>query len=170
MKEVGVFTWRMPYGLTAPFQEVPQDSHLIPLYTSPTPSHLLKLPSPLPEYQPLMTSNGIQCHARIGPCWTSRPWMKKAEVERRTTLYHRTVAQAYNRTIKPRAFKQGDLMLKVVEHVRRQMSGPSKFAPQWEGAFAVKEVYISGYYRLVSVKEGTLTDPINGKWLKPYYY
>ncbi|CAL9000936.1 unnamed protein product [Prunus brigantina] len=94
---------------------------------------------------------------------------KRAEAERRTTLYHRTVAQAYNRTVKPRAFKQGDLVLKVVEHVRRQMLGPSKFAPQWEGLFAVKEVYNRGYYHLVSVKEGTLTDPVNGKWLKSYY-
>ncbi|CAL8089334.1 unnamed protein product [Prunus armeniaca] len=49
------------------------------------------------------------------------------------------------------------------------MSGPSKFAPQWEGPFVVKEVHSSSYYRLISVKEGMLTDPINGKWLKPYY-
>ncbi|BFG30469.1 hypothetical protein CerSpe_167430 [Prunus speciosa] len=94
---------------------------------------------------------------------------KRAEAEKRTALYHKTIAQAYNRTVKPQAFKQGDLVLKVVEHVRRQVSGPSKFAPQREGPFAVKEVYSSGYYRLVSVKEGMLTNPINGKWLKPYY-
>ncbi|CAL8151426.1 unnamed protein product [Prunus armeniaca] len=62
------------------------------------------------------------------------------EAERRKALYNKTVAQAYNRTVKPQAFKQGDLVLKVVEHVRRQMSGPSKFAPQWEGPFAVKEL------------------------------
>ncbi|CAL8992530.1 unnamed protein product [Prunus brigantina] len=94
---------------------------------------------------------------------------RRMEAERRMALYHKTVAQAYNRTVKPQAFKQGDLVLKVVEHVRRQVSGPSKFAPQWEGPLAVKEVHSSGYYRLISVKEGTLTDPINGKWLKPYY-
>ncbi|CAL9011308.1 unnamed protein product [Prunus brigantina] len=94
---------------------------------------------------------------------------RRMEAERRMALYHKTVAQAYNRTVKPQAFKQGDLVLKVVEHVRRQVSGPSKFAPQWEGPFAVKEVHNNGYYRLISVKEGMLTDPINGKWLKPYY-
>ncbi|CAL9000323.1 unnamed protein product [Prunus brigantina] len=95
---------------------------------------------------------------------------RRMEAERRMALYHKTVAQAYNRTVKPQAFKQGDLVLKVVEHVRRQVSGPSKFAPQWEGPFAIKEVHSNGYYRLISVKEGMLTDPINGKWLKPYYY
>ncbi|CAL9018448.1 unnamed protein product [Prunus brigantina] len=94
---------------------------------------------------------------------------RRMKAERRMALYHKTVAQAYNRTVKPQAFKQGDLVLKVVEHVRRQVSGPSKFAPQWEGPFAVKEVHSIGYYRLISVIEGMLTDPINGKWLKPYY-
>ncbi|CAL9020718.1 unnamed protein product, partial [Prunus brigantina] len=94
---------------------------------------------------------------------------KRVEAERRIALYHKTVAQAYNRIVKPRAFKQRYLVLKVVEHVRRQVSGSSRFALQWEGPFVVKEVYSSGYYRLVSVKEGTLTDPINMKWLKPYY-
>ncbi|KAI5324027.1 hypothetical protein L3X38_033100 [Prunus dulcis] len=54
---------------------------------------------------------------------------KRMEVERKMALYHKTVSQAYNKTVKPQAFKQGDLLLKVFEHVRRQVSGPSKFAP-----------------------------------------
>ncbi|CAL8152436.1 unnamed protein product [Prunus armeniaca] len=88
---------------------------------------------------------------------------KKNGSRKKMALSHKTVTQAYNRIVKPQAFKQGDLVLKVVEHVRRQVSGPSKFAPQWEGPFAVKKVHNSGYYRLISVKEGMLTDPINGK-------
>ncbi|KAI5323366.1 hypothetical protein L3X38_032438 [Prunus dulcis] len=87
---------------------------------------------------------------------------KRMEVERKMALYHKTIAQAYKRTVKPQAFKQGDLVLKVVEHVKRQVSGPSKFAPQWEGPYAIKEVHSSGYYRLILVTEGMLTDPING--------
>ncbi|CAL8169052.1 unnamed protein product [Prunus armeniaca] len=73
---------------------------------------------------------------------------KRMEAKRRTTLYHKAVAQAYNRTVRPRAFKQGDLVLKVMEHVRRQVSGRSKFAPQWEGPFAVKR---SPQQRLLSL-------------------
>ncbi|CAL2270962.1 unnamed protein product [Prunus armeniaca] len=90
---------------------------------------------------------------------------KRVEAERRKALYHKTVVRAYNRTVKPQAFKQGDLVLKVVEHVRRQVLGPSKFVLQWEGRLQSKKFY----YHLVSVIEGTLMDPINGKWLKPYY-
>ncbi|CAL2247100.1 unnamed protein product [Prunus armeniaca] len=94
---------------------------------------------------------------------------KRAVVERRIAVYHITIPQTYNKTVNRHAFKQGDLVLKVVEHVRRRVSGPSKSAPQWEDTFAVKEVDVSDYYCLVSVKEGALMDPINGKWLKPYY-
>ncbi|CAL2271820.1 unnamed protein product [Prunus armeniaca] len=75
-------------------------------------------------------------------------WGTKVEAKRRTALYHKAVAQAYNRTVRPRAFKQGDHVLKVVEHVRRQVSGPSKFAPQWEGPFAIKR---SPQQRLLSL-------------------
>ncbi|CAL9021474.1 unnamed protein product, partial [Prunus brigantina] len=35
---------------------------------------------------------------------------RRVEAERRMALYHKTVAQAYNRTVKPQAFKQGDLV------------------------------------------------------------
>ncbi|CAL2264119.1 unnamed protein product [Prunus armeniaca] len=127
--------------------------HLTHLCTGLRLFHPWKSPSRQPEYQLLITWNGIQSHARIGACWASKFWMKKrAEAERRTSLYNKTVAQAYNMTVKPRSFKQGDLVLKVVEHVRRQVSRHSKFDPQWEGPFTVKEAYSSGYYRLVSVK------------------
>ncbi|KAK9932283.1 hypothetical protein M0R45_019526 [Rubus argutus] len=46
---------------------------------------------------------------------------------------------------------------------------PSKFAPQWEGPFIIKESYSSGYYVLTSIEDGTFLSSINGKWLKPYY-
>ncbi|CAL8164134.1 unnamed protein product [Prunus armeniaca] len=117
------------------------------------------------------TVNDLECDTKSCSDWRLLDLEaldeKRAEVERRTMLYHKMVAQAYNRTVKPRAFKLGDLVLKVVDHVRRQVSGPSKFAWQWEGPFTVKEVYNSGYYRLVSVKEGTLTDPITGSGSSP---
>ena len=93
---------------------------------------------------------------------------KKGEAEKRIMAYHKRITQAYNRTVKPRQFKEGDLVLRVVEHVRRQISGSSKFAPQWEGPFIVKKAYQSGYYLLVS-HSGVLMSPINGKWLKLYH-
>ncbi|KAK9901413.1 hypothetical protein M0R45_002154 [Rubus argutus] len=83
--------------------------------------------------------------------------------------YCEGVARAYNRTVKEQIFKEGDLVLKTVDWVRKKISGPSKFAPQWEGPFIIKESHSSGYYVLTSVDNETLLGSINGKWLKPYY-
>ena len=93
---------------------------------------------------------------------------KRNEAEKRMSLYHKRITQAYNKTVKPRRFEKGDLVLRVAEHVRRQISGPSKFAPSWERPFIVKEAYQSGYYML-NTYEGEATGPINGKWLKLYH-
>ncbi|GMN59596.1 hypothetical protein TIFTF001_028692 [Ficus carica] len=67
------------------------------------------------------------------------------------------------------SFRERDLVLKTVDHVRRQISRPSKFSPNWEGPFVVKEAYDSGYYGLISVLGGAGIEVINGKWLKRYY-
>jgi len=49
------------------------------------------------------------------------------------------------------------------------MARPSKFSPNWEGPFVVKEAYANGYYRLAQMNGKDLMDPNNGKWLKQYY-
>ena len=49
------------------------------------------------------------------------------------------------------------------------MARPSKFTPNWEGPFVVREAHVSGYYRLAQMDEKDLMDPINSKWLKRYY-
>ena len=58
------------------------------------------------------------------------------------------MTEAYGRMTKERVFVQGQLMLKVVDYVRRGMAGPSKFAPKWEGPFMIREAHPSGYYHL----------------------
>ena len=78
------------------------------------------------------------------------------------------MAKAYGQEVHPRAFTKGQLVLKVVEHVKNVLR-PSKFVPKWEGPYIIKEAHDSGYYYLTK-KDGTvLTEPINGKWLKQYY-
>ncbi|KAL6222940.1 hypothetical protein ACLB2K_006330 [Fragaria x ananassa] len=94
---------------------------------------------------------------------------QRQQAEENMKAYHEKVTQAYNRTIKERCFKEGDLVLKTADWVRKQVSGPSKFAPQWEGPFVIKESHNSGYYVLTSITIGALISPINGKWLKLYY-
>ena len=66
-------------------------------------------------------------------------------------------------------FVEGQLVLRVVDYVRRKVAALSKFAPNWEGPYVVKEAHGSEYYHLCSIDESITMDPINGKWLKLYH-
>uniref|UniRef100_A0A2N9IIT4 RNA-directed DNA polymerase n=1 Tax=Fagus sylvatica TaxID=28930 RepID=A0A2N9IIT4_FAGSY len=91
----------------------------------------------------------------------------------RSLRYHQKLADAYEKTLQTRIFAKGQMVLKTVEmvpvDVRRGLPSPSKFAPNWEGPYLIREAYDSGYYRLSTADGTTLADPINGKWLKRYY-
>ena len=79
------------------------------------------------------------------------------------------MAKAYAQTVHPKAFTKGQLVLRTVEHVRKTLPEPSKFALKWEGPYIIKEAHNSGYYYLTKEDGTILTNPINGKWLKQYY-
>ena len=79
------------------------------------------------------------------------------------------MAKTYAQTVHPRAFMEGQLVLRAVEHVRKNVPRPSKFAPKWEGPYIIKEAHDSEYYYLTKEDGTALMDPINGKWLKQYY-
>ena len=79
------------------------------------------------------------------------------------------MTEAYGRMTKERVFAEGQLVLRVVDYVKRGMAGLSKFAPKWEGPLVIRETRLSGYYHLAQMDGKDLMDPINGKWLKRYY-
>uniref|UniRef100_A0A2N9G0R7 Integrase catalytic domain-containing protein n=1 Tax=Fagus sylvatica TaxID=28930 RepID=A0A2N9G0R7_FAGSY len=87
----------------------------------------------------------------------------------RSLRYHQKLADAYEKTLQTRIFAKGQMVLRAVDHVRRGLPSPSKFAPNWEGPYLIREAYDSGYYKLSTADGTTLVDPINGKWLKRYY-
>jgi len=86
-----------------------------------------------------------------------------------TEWYQQQMANAYNKNMKSRIFVKGQMVLKVADHIKRNLSAPSKFAPSWEGPYLIREASASGYYRLATTEGESLTEPINGKWLKLYY-
>ena len=95
---------------------------------------------------------------------------EEREVARRRSLrYQQRMAKAYAQTVHPRAFTKGQLVLRTAEYVRRNLLGPSKFAPKWERLYIIREDHHSGYYYLMKEDGMFLTDPINGKWLKQHY-
>ncbi|KAL6125059.1 hypothetical protein ACLB2K_077567 [Fragaria x ananassa] len=121
----------------------------------------------------VLTVNDLECDASSCFDWRLMDLEaadeQRQQAEKNMKAYHKKVTQAYNRIVKERCFKEGDLVLKIADWVRKQISGPSKFAPQWDGPFVVKESHNSGYYVLVSITSGARMSPINGKWLKLYY-
>ena len=70
--------------------------------------------------------------------------------------------------MKSKVFFKGKMFLKVVDHVRRNLLGPSKLAPSWKGPYLIREANDSSYYRLAIVEDDSFVEPINGKWLKLY--
>ena len=89
--------------------------------------------------------------------------------KKRSQRYQQRMTKAYAQAVRPRAFTEGQLVLRTAEHVRRNLPRPSKFAPKWEGPYIIKKAHESGYYYLTKEDGTVLTEPINGKWLKQYY-
>ena len=94
---------------------------------------------------------------------------RREETQEYSREYRQRMTKAYGRMTKERVFVEGQLVLKVVDYVRRGMVGPSKFAPKWEEPLMIRETHLSGYYHLAQMDGKDLMDPINGKWLKRYY-
>lgn len=73
------------------------------------------------------------------------------------------MAKAYEPVIHLRIFTEGQLVLRVAEHVRKNIQGPSKFTSKWEDPYAVKETHDNEYYYLARTDETLLANPTNEK-------
>ena len=89
--------------------------------------------------------------------------------KKRSQRYQQRMTRAYAQAVRPRMFIEGHLVLRMAEHVRRNLPRPSKFNPKWEGPYIISAAHESGYYYLTKEDGTVLTEPINGKWLKQYY-
>ena len=89
--------------------------------------------------------------------------------KKRSQRYQQRMTRAYAQAIRPRTFTEGQLVLRMVENVRRNLPGPSKFTPKWEGPYIIRTAHECGYYYLIKEDGTVLTESINGKWLKQYY-
>ena len=79
------------------------------------------------------------------------------------------MVKAYRQKVHLRAFTEEQLVLIAVEHIRKNVPRPSKFAPKWERPYIIRTTHESGYYYLTKEDGTVLIEPINGKWLKQYY-
>nr|CBL94129.1 putative reverse transcriptase (RNA-dependent DNA polymerase) domain containing protein [Malus domestica] len=80
----------------------------------------------------------------------------------------RVVARAYNKKVKMKSFKEGDLVWKTVLPLGAQLRGFGKWSPTWEGPFIISRVLDRGGYYLADLEGNRHKHPINVNFLKKY--
>ncbi|CAN6677241.1 unnamed protein product [Malus baccata var. baccata] len=80
----------------------------------------------------------------------------------------KAVARAYNKKVKIKSFKEGDLVWKTVIPLGAQLRGFGKWSPTWEGPFMISRVLDKGGYYLADLEGNWQKHPINVKFLKKF--
>ena len=93
---------------------------------------------------------------------------QRADAHLKPLSYKRAVARVYNRKVRPRPIKLGDLVLR-----RTEVSDPTrardKLAPNWEGPYRVTEVVRVGTFRLATMMGRPLPRTWNAQNLKKFF-
>ena len=79
----------------------------------------------------------------------------------------RRVKVQYDKSVRPRRFSEGDLVL--LWDQPKEPLGVGKFNPMWWGPYVVKHVLEKDAYELVDYEGTALVEPRNGLYLKNYY-
>jgi len=82
-------------------------------------------------------------------------------------LYQRRMAKAYDRKVRPREFKEGDLVLRKILPLPSE--DRSKWAPNYEGPYVVKKAFSGGALLLTRMDGDDLPRPVNSDSVKKYY-
>ena len=92
---------------------------------------------------------------------------KRLKAPEHTQVYQNRLSKFYQKKVIERKFKIGDM---IVKWKMIKPGGPaSKFQPNWEGPFVVKEAYLGNAYKLVNADREELGHPWNGLYLKRFY-
>ena len=93
---------------------------------------------------------------------------KHKQVLERAEDYHRKTARYYDRRVKPRSYKPGDLVLKKLLPARKDPTH-GKLGPNWEGHYIVSCIVRPGNYKLQTEEGKTLPHSWNAEHLKRFY-
>ena len=66
---------------------------------------------------------------------------KRLQAQQQIELYQARIIKAFNKKVKVRTFKKGDLVLAVRRPLVMTHKTKGKFQPKWEGPFVVESVY-----------------------------
>ena len=93
---------------------------------------------------------------------------KWEHVLKRIEDYHRKTARYYDRRVKPKNYKPGDLVLKKLLPARKNPTH-GKLGPNWEGPYIVSSIVQPDNYELRTEEGKTLPHSWNAEHLKRFY-
>nr|KYP49291.1 hypothetical protein KK1_028928 [Cajanus cajan]KYP70907.1 hypothetical protein KK1_010147 [Cajanus cajan] len=78
------------------------------------------------------------------------------------------VEKSYNKRVKARSFRVGDLVLKVILPMDQKSRHFGKWSPNWEGPFIIEQAYSKNAYVIKEI-DSNVNKVINGKYLKHFH-
>ena len=93
---------------------------------------------------------------------------KREQALKRAEDYHRKTTKYYNRRVKPRSFKLGDLVLKKLLPARKDPTH-GKLGPNWEGPYMVSRIVRPGNCEPQTEEGKTLPHSWNAEHLRRLY-
>lgn len=82
-------------------------------------------------------------------------------------LYQKRIKRAFDKKVRPREFKEVDLVLKKLLPVHKDSRG--KWTPNYEGPYVVKRAYSGGALFLTTMDGEELIHPVNSDVVKRYH-
>ena len=84
---------------------------------------------------------------------------KRARAQYHAQGYQKIIARAFNKKVKPRNLKEGDLVLKVLRDETFDPRG--KMKPWWSRFFVIKKIMSGGATRITDLDGEEMLRPIN---------
>ncbi|KAI5409579.1 hypothetical protein KIW84_055126 [Lathyrus oleraceus] len=82
-------------------------------------------------------------------------------------LYQQRMKKAFDKKVKPRMFREGDLVLKKILSFKLDSRG--KWTPNYEGLYVVKRAFSGGALILTTMDGKEFTHPVNADAVKKYF-
>ena len=82
-------------------------------------------------------------------------------------LYQVRMKNAFDKKVRPREFKEGELVLK--RRISQQPDPRGKWTPNYEGPYVVKKAFSGGALILTHMDSVELPNPVNADIVKKYF-
>jgi hypothetical protein len=81
--------------------------------------------------------------------------------------YQRRIARAFNKKVKPRDLREGDMVVKEIRAPVFDLRG--KFRPKWAGPYIIKTILSGGAASIIDLDGNEFSNLVNLDQLKRYY-